>query len=188
MSRDKRLKIGIDLDGVCADFVGAFRKLAQATIGKPADAAPSVDWDFSNWGISDAEMDQLWKQIRATPNFWYTLAPEGGTSALLQAYRKHRLFFITTRVPTVGLPVEEQSARWLDANFNIGYPTVLVTKKKGLVAQALELDAFIDDKLSNCDEVFPVVNATYLKDTSYNQEAIPYARVATLDEFLARYL
>ena len=50
--------LGLDLDGVCADYTGGFRRHVSAALGVPADALPDpVDWDWTRcgWGIDSQE-------------------------------------------------------------------------------------------------------------------------------------
>ncbi len=59
------------------------------------------------------------------------------------------MYYITTRAYCDGSPTEKHTASWLSAKFGLSYPTVIVSKNKGAVAAALELDAFIDDNYDN---------------------------------------
>ena len=68
---------------------------------------------------------------------------------------------------------------------------VIVTKNKGEVCRALELDAFIDDKPSNCEDVVNEVIRpikVFLHDASHNQGFIgrDIRRVKDLSEFFQR--
>ena len=47
------LVLGVDLDGVCADYTTAFRTIAAAELGVEQSALPlERSWDFSEWGLS----------------------------------------------------------------------------------------------------------------------------------------
>jgi 5'-nucleotidase len=48
--------LGVDLDGVCADYTRAFRQLAAEDLGiDEEDLGPQTDWEFDRcgWGIRD---------------------------------------------------------------------------------------------------------------------------------------
>ena len=188
-----KLKIGIDLDGVCCDFLARYRQMAFDMFGKPTpDIPPSTDWDQTNWGLTVGETDTLWRQIKQTKNFWEHLGKLKGTANLEDASYDYQLYFITTRVPTLGKTVEEQSCAWLKNNHNVEYPQVIVTDQKGLIAKGLDLFAFIDDKPENCKNVqqgAPTCrHSTYIRDQSYNRKecGCVFIRVPTLDTFLDR--
>lgn len=184
----KRLKIGIDIDGVLANFVGAFSKLAHERFGKPAKLPyEQVDWDWANAGITEKEISKLWAVIRATENFWQTLEPYP-VDLLLPVSLQHDVYFITHRVSTAGRSTTEQSARWIQYHYGIKFPQVIPTRFKGDVADALQLDAFIDDKPSNIIEVAKRVPEAdvFVLDAGYNRvpELDGFPRVKSVDYFL----
>jgi len=51
--------LGVDLDGVCADYENAFRNcVAEQLGGDPSSIPPQTDWDFflsEGWGIKDRD-------------------------------------------------------------------------------------------------------------------------------------
>ena len=45
--------LGVDLDGVCADYTTAFREIAAQELGVDQSELPlKRSWDFSEWGLS----------------------------------------------------------------------------------------------------------------------------------------
>lgn len=197
MRREKlnnKLKIGIDLDGVCADFIARFRTIAYSVLDKPTpDVGPNTDWYCTNWGLSMAEIDMLFRNIKATKNFWETLGKCKGTENLRDAAHDYQIYFVTNRTSTLGRSVEEQSCNWLRHNYDIEFPQVIETKKKGEVVKALDLFAFIDDRPENCKEIQETAptckHSTYIRDASYNRKDVcgcVFIRVPTLDTFLER--
>jgi hypothetical protein len=192
MSNNK-LRIGVDCDGVCAAFIERFRVLAFDMFGKPtADIGPNTDWDCSNWGLSFSEIESVFKRIKQTKNFWEHLGKCKGTENLADAALDYSIYFITNRMATLGRSIEEQTCEWLKHNYEIKFPQVIVTEKKGPIAKALELFAFIDDKPENCKEVQEAApscrHSTYIRDASYNRKdcGCIFIRVPTLDCFLER--
>ena len=187
----KRLNIGLDVDDVLADFQGAFVTLARTMYDKPAPDYKPTDWAWSTSGLSQEEISGVWEQIKRTRNFWENLrvVDGAGCNALLKL-ASHRLFFITARVPTAGHHEEDQTAMFLRNNFNLDFPTVVVTADKGPIAAALQLDYYIDDRPVNCVQVYVAGSPrckVFLKDASHNQGVclprIP--RVKDLNEFVS---
>jgi hypothetical protein len=63
------------------------------------------------------------------------------------------VIFLTTRPPTKGDLVQLQSQQWLDAH-GFHYPSVFVVQRsRGKIADALHLDAFVDDRPENCLDI-----------------------------------
>jgi uncharacterized HAD superfamily protein len=150
----KRLRIGVDIDGVLADFTGLARKLCRHMFnGEPAKDRIQTGWGFDSLGITKEQENQMWRRIDETYNWWQGLDPLPNTDLLSSLYTRHQVIFITNRKNGTGWPVELQSAEWLDRHYDIRYPSVLLSDKKGPLAKALELDYFIDDRDKNVREV-----------------------------------
>lgn len=167
----KRYNIGIDIDGVLADFVGAARLECQSLFaGRPDDSLIQTTWAFESLGITADEEKVLWRYIDNTPNWWLGLRRMPNTDVLAELVRNHRCIFITNRKDGTGMPIEEQSASWLRANYGLDSPTVLISDNKGPVGYGLNLDYYIDDRDRNVIDMrreSPKTN-TYLKSASYN--------------------
>jgi len=184
-----RLKIGVDIDGVLANFLKQARKDIQILLGdgRPADDLIQTGWGFDSLGITKKEENQLWRFIDATPNWWMQLERLPHTNYLRHLCENARVLFITNRKDAktgVGLPIEDQSRRWLERRFHIPHPTVLISDNKGPLAAGLKLDYFIDDRPKNVEEVTASspATATYLLDATYNKECM-VQRVASFDDF-----
>lgn len=188
------MRIGVDVDDVLADFVNRYLAISREMFGRPADGIVPNDWEMSNIGLTPEEHKAVWDRIQATPNFWETLSRKQFTQELDAASREHTLFFITSRVETAGDPVEVQTAEWLWKK-GVDYPTVIVATKgvrKGELAQALKLDAFIDDRKENVIEV-KAANPEMIvaiKSTAHNADfdnaRYGIERVNSFDGFIRR--
>jgi hypothetical protein len=182
-------KLGIDCDGVVFDFVGQFYKVANPMFGT-SFSGPQLTWDFED-EFSPEQVDKVWDEIKRTKNFWMTLRPMPGTKYLQYLRDKSaELFFITSRMDTAGMGVREQSCWALRNWFGITYPTVIVVEKPGQkksIAQALELDSFIDDKRATIIDMHEAGLRSYAHLAPYNSSK-PFPEgvlpVETLDEFL----
>ena len=71
------LILGVDLDGVCADYTTAFRPLVAQELNIPLSSLPEErSWDFSEWGLSPKQFQDLhhkavedYRMFRSMPVF-----------------------------------------------------------------------------------------------------------------------
>jgi hypothetical protein len=150
------LRVGFDLDGVVADFRTGFLDVAAKALGRdairrPASFMPDVD------GVSAADSKRVWKVITETPNWWLSLAAYEPTqiARLYQIMRRGcwEVSFLTSRIPTAGDSVQFQSQAWLESHGYYMPAVVTVPGSRGEIANALRLDAIIDDQFLNCLEI-----------------------------------
>lgn len=107
--------------------------------------------------LTDREFARLWAHVRAIENFWTTLSEiePGAVGRLAALARTHgwEVLFLTQRPGTQGETTQRQSQRWLQAH-GFDCPSVFVMNgSRGRVAEALGLDAVIDDRPENCLDV-----------------------------------
>lgn len=77
---NKHITIGIDLDGVIADFNNKFIEFCNLYLGKSfpkiTDFQQVKEWGHHKWlDITLEESDLIWEKIYSTENFWLTLDP-----------------------------------------------------------------------------------------------------------------
>jgi len=119
------------------------------------DAATSIV--MQELHLTARQQMQLWDHVKKVENFWSTL-PElepGIISRIAKAARERRweVIFLTTRPATAGDLVQLQSQQWLEAH-GFQYPSVYVVQRsRGKIADALHLDAFVDDRPENCLDI-----------------------------------
>jgi hypothetical protein len=153
------LRLGIDVDGVIADFQSAFRSLAARELGV---TAKNVEAE-----LTKADVDRLWKTVAAAPNWWVSLqAYEPDQVGRLYTESRHgrwEVFFLTSRPTSAGDAVQLQTQVWLE-NHGFFLPSVLTIPAgaRGEAARALRLDLAIDDRLVNCMEIISASNAKAL--------------------------
>jgi hypothetical protein len=156
------LRIGFDIDGVLADFAGAFRAV-EADLFGPATTLPveqpEEEEERQEKGIlqSRARRDAVWKEIQNRPDFWLSLEPmeAGAVARLQQLSLAHRweVFFITQRPASAGETVQRQTQRWLVAQ-GFELPSVLVLAgPRGAAIRSLRIDYHVDDSAQNCLDV-----------------------------------
>ena len=163
------LRIAFDLDGVLADFAGAYdaigrqlfadwRAAGAATVGD-ADAAPpaaprSRQAGTAGDGSSRRRRNAVLKRIRSIPDFWQTLdpiEPDAISRLQIEAVRwSWETFFVTQRMATAGDTVQRQTQHWLVGQ-GFALPSVIVhAGARGRLAAALELDYLVDDRVDHC--------------------------------------
>lgn len=175
------MKVGIDVDGVLSDTVVAIHRKFPG-------------WDTSKgWygGFTKKKFEEVWKSAKHEANFWLSIPVVQGFNhrLMIKLNSKHDLYFITDRFDTVGGSAARQTMAWVLFQLLAGNTPagVLIAKKKGPVAAALQLDYFVDDKPENCMDVqvsFPACK-TYLctlpHNLHFNSPLLP--RVANFNEF-----
>jgi hypothetical protein len=125
-------RIGCDVDGTIADLQSALRRHA----GHQQDPMTHV---------------------RRIEDFWHSLTEiEPGSVkrfAALAAAQRWDVIFLTQRPATAGDTTQRQTQRWL-AGHGFEWPSVYVVNgSRGRIAEALALDAIIDDQPANCLDV-----------------------------------
>lgn len=151
------MKLGFDVDGVFCDFNSAYIAKIIAVTGR--DTFPPRPFAITTWsypedlyGYSKAQIATVWNVIKSERNFWVRLEPFHGERVVQVLDRLHtrqahgdQIYFITSRP---GYKAKLQTEEWLKG-MGMPHPTVLLSSEKGLCAQALELDAYIDDRTEN---------------------------------------
>ncbi len=177
------LRVGFDLDGTVADMHHALRREAVALFGEdvlrkaaatssppqagsapghePAESTTKSDEQDNpamlELHLTARQQSQLWDHVKKIVNFWSTL-PElepGIISRIAKtaSARRWEVIFLTTRPASAGDLVQLQSQRWLEAH-GFQYPSVYVVhRSRGRIADALQLDAFVDDRPENCLDI-----------------------------------
>ncbi len=148
------LRIGIDVDGVLADFRTAFRLASTSSLGR--DIGEQTDPKTSE-SLGQKDVARVWEQIARTSNWWMTLRPYE-PDQVERLYRLTRaagweVFFLTNRPASAGDTVQFQTQWWIERH-GFYLPAVLtVPGSRGEVANGLRLDLVIDDLILNCVEV-----------------------------------
>lgn len=156
-NRSRKLALGIDLDGVMADFTSGYVRKLVEVCGKDllGDQEPPCWYWPKEVGYTEEEDAAAWKSIKNDRKFWATLRPTlqavQALNILGNAYMEgHSVYFLTDRP---GINTHHQSMAWLMNNGYGAFPQVLVTADKGPVAKGLKLTHLIDDKIENCEQV-----------------------------------
>ncbi len=148
------LRVGVDIDGVLADFRTAFESAAKR-VG--VEFGPEQADTSASDPLSSREIKRIWEHVKKTPNWWVHLSPfePEQIARLYELARrlKWEVVFLTRRPSTAGDPVQFQTQWWLEQQ-GYYYPAVLtVPGSRGELANAVRLDIVIDDQLLNCIDV-----------------------------------
>ena len=147
------LRIGIDVDGVLANFRDAFHEAANACgirIAEPEEPR-------SAQSLTQKEVKRVWEYVSKTPNWWTTLQPyEADQIARLYGLTRAsgwEVFFVTNRPASAGDTVQFQTQWWIERH-GFYLPAVLtVPGSRGEIANGLRLDLMVDDLVMNCVDV-----------------------------------
>jgi hypothetical protein len=86
MSHAERFVLGVDRDGVVADFYGGLRPIAAAWLGEPRESPnPGVSYNLPEWNLDRAGGYNTPGRFAVTQrDLFRTLAPTVGTPAALR--------------------------------------------------------------------------------------------------------
>lgn len=147
------LRLGVDVDGVLADFRSAFRDAARECLRR--DMPP--DTGDEKAALSHPDIERIWGYIARTPNWWMRVrAYEPEAIANLYALARSgqwEVCFLTKRPASAGDAVQFQTQWWLEQQGFFLPAVVTVPGSRGDLANSLRLDLVIDDQFVNCAEV-----------------------------------
>jgi hypothetical protein len=157
------LRIGIDVDGVLADFRTRFHETSRASLGH--DIEPLRD-SRDTQPLPPDEVKRVWETVARTHNWWMTLKPyESDQIARLYSLSRDagwEIFFLTNRPASAGDSVQFQTQSWIERH-GFYMPSVLtIPGSRGEVANGLRLHLAVDDLLLNCIEVVSASTAKAL--------------------------
>jgi uncharacterized HAD superfamily protein len=179
----RTLDIGVDLDGVCYDFVTGLRQFIHATTARPLESMPpALTWNFhaDQWGLSSEEFMSFFADgVNAGHIFRHGDAYPGTVSALRGlAADGHRVHIVTARrIKGAEAAAEASTVAWL-AEQGIEYESLTFTADKDEVST----DIFVEDHTDNYDVLDAAGNYPWLITRPWNHHHRA-RRVDSLDEF-----
>ena len=168
--KENRFVLGVDLDGVCADFIGGLRPIAAEWLGVPIeDLAESVTYGFPEWRLRRVgTYDDLHRFAVTERDLFRNLKPIDGSPATLRrlSARRIRVRIITHRLFIKYFHQEaiKQTIEWLD-RYGIPYWDICFMKNKGAVGA----DLYIEDSPDNIKTLRADGHKTIVFTNSTNQ-------------------
>jgi len=150
LQSDERFVLGVDLDGVVADFYGALRPIAAEWRGVPLETLTTeVSYGLKEWGIRGGEYHELHRFAVTQREIFFTQPPVAGAPAALRRLGYNdsiRVRIITHRLYTKYTHeiCVRQTIEWLEEQ-GIPYWDICFMKEKGEVGA----DLYIEDSPSN---------------------------------------
>jgi len=150
MMEKPKTVIGVDLDGVCADFYDRMREIASEWFECPLDGLPrEVSYGLSEWGVTGkSQYESLHRFAVTQRELFKTMPMIPGARKYLRllsddGYRiriiTHRLFIHYFHASAV-----QQTVEWLDSN-GIPYWDLCFMKEKEQVGA----DIYVEDTADN---------------------------------------
>lgn len=185
--------IGLDIDGVLADFVSPFLRFLEEQTGcGEIDPQTYVDPYFSGHsGLSKEIVTECVMKVSNDPQFWEALAPFPSPEqwrALDRLSRRQKLVFVTHRYERETYDIGQVTCDWLRKH-GVADPVVYFTQShKSELIGKLKVELFVDDRHENCRDVAENTDAVVLMPhRSYNQSFNHprVERIQHLDELFA---
>lgn len=191
------MKIGIDLDGIIANFDHKVKIIAEKLWpGRVPPGYEPTDWDWTDL-FTKGDWDVLWKEIKADPNFWRnSYAYEDNLHHLrefLSNHSKQEVYYITSRSKSTGDPIVIQTRDWLEnygifsfraaSNYQAIFPVNKPELKRPLI-EALGIEYFIDDYGPTVAGLQDLPKTkTFLHDRPWNRDQEYGPRVYSLEQY-----
>jgi 5'-nucleotidase len=160
--------LGVDLDGVCGDYVAAFARVVAADRGVPvSELSLEVTWDFASWGLDRAEFLRLHQQ-GVEAGMFRSMPPISGASEALWRLSNAGIWLrvITHRLIMNGShqTVARDTVVWLD-EAKIPYRDLCFIGAKSDVGA----HCYIDDAPHNVEALRAAGNTVIIFDQPYNR-------------------
>ena len=182
---DEPLVLGVDLDGVCADYENAFRDaVAQRLDRDPRDLPPQTVLDqFTEWGLDPDTFATVHREAVVEDRMFRRMAPMPGVSEALWELSDAGVWIriITHRlcVNWAHETTAADTAAWLDEH-HIPYRDLCFIGAKPDVGA----DIYVEDSPDNVLALRATGRETIVFDQPYNRH-LPGPRVGTWPEVVA---
>jgi 5'-nucleotidase len=180
--------IGVDLDGVCADIIAAYRQYVARYRGvRPETLGTVTDYNFSSWGFE--------RPLTSQPEFYRALQDgmaagmepmAGAADGLIRLSKAGFVIRIMTgRLVAPGMSrTAIDTITWLDNNRFIYNDVCFVSRKRDVLA-----DVYVDDDPAIINELTGQGKRAIVFDQPYNRiTGMPNARVTSWAELTATLL
>jgi 5'(3')-deoxyribonucleotidase len=181
-----RLVLGLDLDGVCADFYGHFRHVVAEWKGVSVDELPeTVSWGLPEWGVRRDEKYDEYRRIHrwavTQRELFKNIPPIKGAAQALQRLSVDgaHIRIITHRlIPSYFHRVAvSQTVEWLD-NYGFPYHDLCFMGEKALV----DADIYVEDGPDNIRQLQGKGRKVIVFSNSTNKDVEAEYRVDNWEE------
>lgn len=189
-------RIGIDLDDVLLDLNTALCAYHNARHGTNFTREDVTDYDlWKMWSCSKEELFERVDDFYVSPEHRDAVPVAGAEAAIRILSEDHDLFVVTAKPERLRGMTEEWIGRHFPGMFrelrftggyqrrNDGYV------RKSELCRELEIRTFIDDALSNVEDLAPIMDRMFLLDSPWNRREVHYdsvIRVFSWDDILRR--
>jgi len=180
--------LGLDIDGVVADFITPFLKLLQARSGSgPIDPASITDPNFTRHPFLTRELIfECMETASYDPEFWRAMTPLLSSDQWLTLDRisqAHDVLFITHRWVRDTYDIHRITCDWLRRH-GLTRPVVHFTQeKKSALIRKLGIELFVDDRHENCEDVAGETDAVVLMPHRPYNQAFSHPKVRRIRKF-----
>ena len=171
---DLRFVLGVDLDGVVADFYGALRPIAAEWLGVALDTlATEASYGLTEWNLDSAGgYEDLHRFAVTQRDLFRNVEPIAGAAAALRrlSSRQVRIRIITHRlfIKHAHRLAVDQTTQWLD-HHGIPYWDLCFMKDKAAVGA----DLYIEDSPKNVEDLRKDGHRTIVFTNSTNRQIDP---------------
>lgn len=186
------IRVGVDLDNVCYDFVDNLRRWIHHDTGRELVSMPDAEvWDFmvDQWGMTITEyLDHARRGVAAGTLLWEGPPMRGALEGCAALHDAGCEVHIVTNRETLGPNglAHQATQHWLEQH-TFTYTNLVVAADKGAVAAELGLDFAIDDAAHHYDEFDSAGCTAYLLTRPWNADH-PGRRVDSWDMFVEHVL
>ena len=170
MTKRKQFVLGVDLDGVVADFIGGLRPIAAEWLGVEVESLTNeISYEFPEWNLkSFGGYDALHRFAVKERDLFKNLPPIEGAPAVLRrlSTQNIRIRIITHRLFIKWFHEEaiQQTVKWLE-NHGIPYWDLCFMRDKSAVGA----DLYIEDNPDNIEALRNEGHKTIVAVNSMNR-------------------
>jgi 5'(3')-deoxyribonucleotidase len=182
VKKDTRFVLGVDLDGVVADFYGGLRPIAAEWLGVSVEELPAeVSYGLPEWKLKKAGGYESLHRFAVTQrDLFRNLEPIPGAPAVLRqlSASQVRIRIITHRlfIKFFHLEAIRQTTEWLD-HHGIPYWDICFMRDKAAVGANL----YVEDSPTNVEQLRADKHPTIVFTNSTNR-SLPGPRADNWDE------
>ena len=161
---------GVDLDGVCGDYVAALKPFVAKRTGRdPSDLTDDVTWNLAEWGIDREEYEKYHGKAVTEARMFLNMPAYPNVSESLWSLSEMGIWIrvITHRMFMSGSHalIASDTVQWLDDK-NIPYRDICFIGAKHNV----EADIYIEDSPANIASLQRCGKQVIVFDQPYNRE------------------